>query len=487
MSAAADAATSRTRFFVLAATITASAMAFIDGPAVSIMLPVLQHDLNATLADLQWVSNAYLILLGALILIGGGLGDRVGRRRVFMTGIALFTLASLACAAAPTIRVLIVARAIQGIGAALLVPQSLAVISANFPREIRSGAIATWAAASSVATALAPTIGGLLVDLISWRAVFWLNVPLAGVALWLAWSYMPESRDDTAKGPIDWLGATVAVLSLGALSYGLIAISAEDPSIVAIVATIVAGLIGLVAFVVLEMRATNPIMPPGLFRSRVFAATNIVTVFLYGALSGMLFLLPFDLLARRGMPVSQAGLTVLPIGIIIGILTRLAGSLSDKYGPRPFLVVGPILVGLCATGFALGIESYWVGVFVPVLFFAVGLGIVISPLTTAVMNSIPDSKSGAASGINNAASRLAGVIAVAVFGAVASVVFDWSAPPEAHFGILPPASDPGRATVESAFLSGYSAAMLFIAAWCFAAAIVAWLTLAPRRTSTHDP
>ena len=474
------------RSLILAATIVASSMAFIDGSVVSIALPVIQRGLGASLADLQWVSNAYLLLLGALILVGGGLGDRIGRRRVFLVGIVAFAAASALCGAATSIGMLIAARLIQGVGAALLVPQSLAIISASFPKEIRGRAIGTWAAASSITTALAPPLGGFLVDWLSWRVVFWINLPLSVVAIWLTWRHVPEGRDESAKGPIDWLGAAVAVVAFGALSYGLIGLSDETQRAAVSGAAIALGLVGVVGFVLLETRAANPIMPPGLFKSRVFSGTNIVTVFLYGALAGMLFLLPFDLQARRGLSASVTGLSVLPIGIIIGLFSRPMGALADKHGPRLFLTAGPVLVGLCGVILALGLESYWLGVMAPILLFAFGMAIVVSPLTTAVMNSVPDSKSGAASGVNNSASRLAGVFAIAIFGAAASLVFGWLAPEGTRFGVLPPLGAAGRAAVETAFLAAYATAMLFAAAWCFIAAGAAFLSL-PRQPAGTKP
>ncbi len=461
---------------ILAATIVASSMAFIDGTVVTIALPAMQRGLHAGLADMEWVSNAYLLLLGSLILVGGGLGDRLGRRRVFIAGIALFAAASALCALAPDAGVLIAARLAQGVGAALLVPQSLAIIAATYPKEVRGRAIGTWAAASSITTALGPPLGGFLVDLLSWRVVFWINLPLAALALWLTAAFVPENRDDAASGPIDWTGAAVAVLAFGALTYGLTAISDAATSGIAIVAAILAGLAGIAVFVAVEGRAANPIMPLGLFRLPVFTATNIVTLFLYGALAGMLFLLPFDLQARRGLSVSAAGLTLLPIGIIIGGLSRLMGGLADRFGPRPFLIAGPALVGLCGAGLALNLASYWLGVLVPILLFSAGMAMVVSPLTTAVMNSVPDARTGAASGVNNAVSRLAGVLAIAVFGAAASLVFAWGGA-GGRFGVLPPPGDAARAAVEAAFRTAYAAAMALAALWCFLAALAAHLAL----------
>jgi EmrB/QacA subfamily drug resistance transporter len=462
---------------VLAATITASAMAFIDGSVVNIALPAIQHGLGADLAGMQWVSNAYLLLLGSLILVGGGLGDRIGRRRIFLAGILLFGVASVACALAPTVGVLIAARVVQGVGAALLVPQSLAIISATFPKDVRGRAIGTWAAASSIATSIGPPLGGFLIDLLSWRIAFWINVPISALAIWLTWRYVPENRDPNATGPIDWVGSAIVVAALGALTYGLTAISGSGANTAVIVVTVLLGIAGLAAFVLYERRAANPVMPLELFRSPVFTGTNIVTVFLYGALAAFLFLMPFDLQARRGLTASETGLAVLPIGIVIGVFSRMTGGLADRIGPRPFLTIGPFLVGLGAAGLALNLANIWLGVIVPVLLISAGMAIVVSPLTTAVMNAVPDSRSGAASGVNNAASRLAGVLAIAIIGAVASLVFAASVPAGSVFGILPPPDDAARPAQEGAFLTAYAAAQGFAALWCFAAAVAAWLSL----------
>jgi len=470
---------------VLTATIAASAMAFIDGSVVNIALPAIQQGLGANLADLQWVSNAYLLLLGSLILVGGGLGDRIGRRRIFLAGIFLFGAASIVCAIAPTVGILIVARLVQGVGAALLVPQSLAIISATFPKDVRGKAIGTWAAASSIATSIGPPVGGLLIDLLSWRVAFWINVPIAALAIWLTWRFVPENRDDSAKGGIDWIGSAIVVLALGALTYGLTEISGGGLPPAGIAALVATGIVGLVVFVLYERRAANPVMPPDLFRSPVFTGTNIVTVFLYGALAAFLFLMPFDLQARRGLTASETALMMLPIGILIGLLSRYAGGLADKIGPRPFLTLGPALVGIGAAGLALNLANLWIGVLVPMLLIAFGMAIVVSPLTTAVMNSVEDARSGAASGVNNAASRLAGVLAIAIIGAVASLVFGASAPAGSTFGLLPAPGDSARAATEAAFLTAYQTAQGFTALWCFAAAIAAWLTL-PAGGGTED-
>lgn len=463
---------------ILAATVLASAMAFIDGSVVTIALPAIGTELGAGFQALQWIVNAYTLMLGALILVGGGIGDRLGRKRVFAAGIVIFALASLLCAIAPNSALLIAGRAVQGIGAAFLVPQSLAIISASFAREVRGRAIGVWAAASAITTALGPPVGGFMIDALSWRAAFWINLPLSAAALWLTFAYVPESRDDSAAGPLDWAGSALAILSLGALTYGLTTLSDGAPRPGVTVAALGVGAVALVAFGRVETRAANPIMPFSLFRSRPFLVANVVTLFLYGALAAVLFLLPFDLIERRGMTASSVGLAMLPFGLVIGLLSRYAGGLADRHGARLFLILGSILVGAGSGWLALNIASIWTGVVAPILLMALGMAAVVSPLTTVVMNSAPDRRSGAASGINNAASRVAGLVAVALIGATAGLIFAWSgAPGNARFGDLPAMGDATRAALEGPFMAGYSGAMAMAAAWCLIAAASAFFWL----------
>lgn len=451
-------------------------MAFIDGSLVNIALPVIGRELGADIAGLQWVVNSYLLMLGALMLIGGGLGDRVGRRRIFLIGIVVFTAASIVCALAPTVTFLVAARVVQGIGAALLVPQSLALIASNFPKDVRGRAIGTWAAAASVTTAIGPALGGFLIDLLSWRVAFWANIPIAAVAIWLTLTHVPESRDESATGPIDWGGAVLAVLGIGALTYGLVGLGDSDAAAWPNLAAVAAGIAIIAVFVLVERRAANPLMPPDLFRSPVFTAGNIVTVLLYGALSGSLFLLPFDLLDRRGFDAGEVGLIMLPLGLIIGLMARFMGALADTHGPRPFLTTGSFLVAVACGLLALTLPDLWLGVMAPLILLAVGMGIVVSPLTTAVMNAVPEAKTGAASGVNNSASRLAGVLAVAIIGAVASLVYLANMPDGAPgFGRLPAGDDMLRADSEAAFLTSYASGMALAAAWALVAAIAALL------------
>ena len=473
------------RPFVLVATILASAMAFIDGSIVTIALPALQADLDASFSSLQWVVNAYALMLGGLILVGGGAGDRFGRRRIFTLGIAIFAVASLACALAPSAATLIIARAAQGIGAALLVPQSLAIIAAAFPKEVRGRAIGIWAGASAITTALGPPLGGFLIDVLDWRAIFWINLPMSIAAVWLALRYIPESRDETVTGPLDWRGAALAILSFGLLTVALTWFAEMSRVTAASLAFLIFGLLSLVLFVRTEARAANPLMPLALFGDRAFSGANVMTLFLYGALSGVLFLLPFDLIARRGLSATEVGLLMLPIGIIIGTLSRSAGAWADRIGPRMPLTLGSLLVALAAAALAFGLADLWVGVLAPVALMSVGMAIVVAPLTTAVMNAAPDSQSGAASGVNNAASRLAGLFAVAIIGTTASVVFlgeiDSSAVVvgESRFGTLPASGHGDRFVLEQAFAQAYGVAMWIAAAWGLLASLVALTFLRP--------
>jgi len=467
----------KARPFVLAATILASSMAFIDSTVVGIAIPALQREFQASIIDLQWVANSYALMLGALILVGGSLGDRIGRRMVFLVGIVVFTCASILCALAWTVEVMIWARALQGIGAAALVPQSLALISANFPKDVRGKAIGTWAAASALTTALGPVVGGFLIDLASWRAVFWINAPIAVVTVWLSLTFMEESRDESGSGPLDWVGTLVAVAAFGALTYGLTLLSDESAGAGVVAAWIVAGAVGIGAFLMVEARAAQPLVPLDLFRSPVFTGANVTTLFLYGALSGVLFLIPFDMLARRGMTATEAGMIMLPFGLVIGLASRYTGDLADTYGPRRFLVIGPLLVAAGCIGFATA-SNIWVTLVVPIVLVAVGMALVAAPLTTVVMNAAPEEKAGSASGISNTASRLSGVIAIALFGALAGIVFGLTAPEGATFGLIPPESDETRDDVEGAFLTAYNVAMYFAAAWCVIAAAVSYISLA---------
>lgn len=401
--------------WVLPVTILGSSMGFIDGSVVNVALPSIQADLHSTLATMQWVINSYMLMLASLILLGGSLGDRFGRRRIFIVGLVIFAVASAACGLAATAGWLIVARMVQGLGAALLVPASLAIIGAAYAEEARGRAIGTWAAAAAVMTAVGPPLGGWLVDAVGWRSIFFINPPIAIVALGLAMK-LPGDRDNNSAERLDYMGSVLAVITLGLFCYGLIALG-EGLRTIGLTA-VVAGVPALALFILVEARSSAPMMPLRLFGNRNFSGANALTLVLYAALSASLFMLPFMLIKAHGYSATAAGASFLPFSIIMGLGSRWAGGLSDRLGARLPLIGGPLLTG---AGFALlGLTgenpSYWLSVFPGLVLVGIGMTFAIPPLTSTVFNSVPDAMSGTASGINNAAARGGGLIAVAALG-----------------------------------------------------------------------
>jgi EmrB/QacA subfamily drug resistance transporter len=490
--------------WVLAATILGSSLAFIDGTVVNVALPALQANLNATVVDMQWVVEAYALLLAALLLIGGSLGDIYGRRRIYVIGIIVFGMASAGCGLALNVNQLIFGRAVQGIGAALLVPGSLAIISASFREHDRGRAIGTWSAFTAMTTAVGPVLGGWLIEHGSWRWVFFINLPIAAIVIILTLWHVRESRNPHADGMPDWPGAITAGAALAGIAFALIESSKRSVRDPAVIVALLVGVSALIVFAVVERRTKAPLLPMSLFRVRNFAGTNLLTLFLYSALAGMFFFFPMNLIQVQGYMPAAAGAASLPLIALIFLLSRWAGGLMEHYGSRRPLVFGPIVA---AIGFALfAVPSiggdYWTTFFPAVMTLGLGMAISVAPLTTTVMNSVSREWAGVASGINNAVARLAGVLAIAVFGIVMLETFDRhlirnlgeiNVSPEIRRDVgaqriklaaieLP--SDMDIATreaterlIDESFIAGFRAVMLIASGLALASAATAWFVV----------
>lgn len=433
---------------MLATAVLGSSLAFIEGSVVNLALPSIQSHFTASSTDLQWVINAYLLVLGAFMLTGGSLGDRYGLRRIFLLGTAVFGFAGLACAFAPSLLVLIAIRLVQGLGGALLVPTSLALIGAHFNEHERGRAIGTWAGASALTTAIGPVLGGWLVDQWSWPAVFWLMSPLAAITFFIALWRVPRDASPTATESLDYPGALLLAAGLGLLIYPLV--EASLPSISRLGLLVLAALLGFM-FLRRERRLRAPMMPPALFRSRSFSGANLMTLLLYCALSGALYFLPFNLIQVQGYSAVAAGAAFLPFTVIMGFGSTVAGGLLDKFNPRVILTVGPMITA--AGFFALavpGMHAAFATGFLPaIVIIGVGMTLSVTPLTTVVLSSVGERQTGTASGINNTAARIAGVLAVAALTSVAVVAFSSELQPGLQRADVP-------ATVAGKVLNGAS-------------------------------
>lgn len=513
--AAAPACSASQQRWVLVASILGSSLAFIDGTVANVALPAIQRELSATVYQAQWVIVAYALFLGALLLAGGALGDRYGRKRLFLIGVAIFGAASAGCAVSRTVHQLIAARALQGVGAALLVPGSLALISAAFAPDERGKAFGTWAAFTGITAGAGPLIGGWLIDRVSWAWAFGVNVPLALVVIAVTWAHVPESRDPAQQGArVDAPGALLATTGLGGIVFAFIEAPTRGWQSAAVLAALGIGIASLVAFVRVEQLQPHPMLPLRLLRNRNFAAANLLTLLLYAALGGGLFFLPLNLIQVQGLSATAAGAALLPFILIMFVLSRWAGGLVASHGAKLPLVTGPLIA---AAGFALlalpGTQaSYWTGFLPGIAVMGLGMAIAVAPLTTTVMNAVDPAAAGTASGVNNAVSRIAGLLAVAVFGWLMATVFEprlqqglalagvpreladslWSqrdrlAAIELPRSLAGEAATAGRDAVHQAFVAGYRWIMVLSAALALASALVAAIWIDGRAPLSAAP
>jgi EmrB/QacA subfamily drug resistance transporter len=408
--------------WVVAAAVLGSGVAFLDGTVVNAALPAIARDLHANLGDLQWVLTGYLLTLGSLLVLGGSLGDRYGRRRIFQIGLVSFALTSLLCAIAPDTGFLIMARCVQGVAAALVVPNSLAIVSASFATEDRGRAIGAWSGLGGIATAFGPFLGGYLIDSVSWRWVFVINLPIAAVAFWTARVHVPESRDEHAGARLDVAGSALLTVGLAGVVYALIEGPGNGWKPLS-VGLGVFGVFALVAFLMVEARKQNPMIPLSIFRSQQFSGANAVTFAVYAALGTVTFLLVVHLQTDLGYSALEAGASLLPITACMLLLSARAGALAQRIGPRIPMTVGPLVVavGMVLLGRVEPGTTYWETVFPALIVLGLGLSLTVAPLTATVLGAVEDAHAGIASAINNAVARIAGLLAVAVLPAAAGL------------------------------------------------------------------
>jgi EmrB/QacA subfamily drug resistance transporter len=426
--------------WILAATILGSSITFIDGTVINVALPVLQQKLNATVGEVQWVVESYSLMLSSLILVGGALGDKFGRRLIFCIGVVVFTIGSAWCGFSGSAGPLIAARTLQGLGAALLVPGSLAIISASFPKETRGKAIGTWSGFTAIAAGFGPVLGGWLIENISWRWIFFINVPFALIVLVICWRYVPESRNENSKKGLDILGAASITLALGGIVYGLIAAGSDGFYQTNVLAALILGVIFFGVFLLIERRSKHPMVPFELFTSPNFTGANLLTLLLYAALSAIMFFLPFNLQQIQKYSATAAGSALVPFVLTMFALSRWSGGLVDKFGSKLPLVVGPVITGIGFILFALpGVDAqnYWLNFFPAIMVMSIGMTITVAPLTTTVMGAVDEHYAGTASGINNAVSRTAGLLAIAVLGVVMIFTFNAGLDRQKNSGDIP--------------------------------------------------
>jgi len=509
--------------WTLAATILGSSMVFINGSTVNVALPAFQAQLDASVTDIQWIINVYTLMLASLILLGGSLGDRIGRKRTFLAGTLVFAGASIACGLAQTPDALILFRGLQGIGGALLTPGSLAILSAMFPPEERGAAIGLWSGFTALTAAFGPLLGGWLIDSVSWRWIFFIHTPLALAVLYLSMTNMPESRDEEVRGDLDWGGALLATIGLGSFTFGLITANETGWSNPLVISTVLIGLILFGVFLWYERQHPSPMVPLSLFKSRNFSGANAITLLLYTSLSGLLFFLPLNLQQVQGYSATTAGAALLPFILPISLLSTWSGGLTSRVGARLPLFAGSLL---SAVGFALfalpGVGgSYWMTFFPAVGVMGLGFAVAVAPLTTTVMTAVPEHNAGTASGINNATSRMASLLAVALFGLVMLNLFSAGLETmlsqteltrgsqqsimerRSNLAAIQPPDDLStsmqtavQSAVQRAFIRGFRAVAIITAGLAFGSALISWFwvedpeagkkTVQPAKAGHHE-
>lgn len=492
--------------WVLTVTVLASTMAYVDESVVNVALPAIETGLAAPVVVIQWLVNAYTLSLTALVLVGGAAGDRLGRRIIFVVGTGIFAAASIWCGLSTSAAQLILARAVQGAGAALLIPCSLAIIGASFSEAERGKAIGTWAGFSAISAAIGPLLGGFILDHASWRWIFLINPFIALPTILIALRHVPESRDPQAQSGLDWPGALLALGGLGSLVFGLMALPERSARDGLVIATLIVGVLLLALFFWQESRARSPMMPLGLFRSRSFSGINALTLLLYAALGGTFFFLPYLLIQVHSYSATLAGAVFLPFTLVMAALALWAGGLLDRFGARAPLIIGPTIAALGFVLLALPGPTgpYWATFLLPMLVLGLGMAITVAPLTTAVINAVATRQAGVAAGINNAVASLANLLAVAIIGAVALGAYNRALDQRLAAGTLPaevaqavadargkfvtqaPAAAQGTNrelaadVLRDALAQSIRLALLLAAALALAAAACAAITIPPR-------
>ena len=455
---------SRAGRLALAASILGSGLALLDSTVVNVALPTIGRDLHTSLTGLEWTVNAYTLTLAAFLLVGGSLGDRLGRRRMFIVGVAWFAIASVLCGLAPSIDILIGARALQGMGAALLTPVSLALIEAIFREEDRGTAIGAWSGLGGLAAAIGPLVGGYLVAAVSWRAVFLINLPFAAVAIWLAIRYVPETRGSSAGTAIDWWGAALAPIALAGIVYGLSTGTEHGFGAAPALVSGAVGVLALIGFLIAESRSPSPLLPFGIFRSATFSGANVLTFVVYGAFGGALFLVPIELQQVLRYTPLQSGAAMIPVTIVMVLLSPRVGRLMARTGARAPMTIGPLVMGGGLLWLStIGARSpYFSGVLPAVLVFALGLATMVAPLTATVMAAVDEGHVGVASAVNNDLARIGGLVAVAALPGLAGIQSSDFAHPVA-------------------FAAGFHSALQIASVICVLGAVVAFATISDLR------